>query len=302
MATHITLSERDFALLRLLEMTPATASHIRKASATFHGEPFRDDRRVRERLQTLAQSGFTKTCSAALIGGGSAHYYRLSPFGYRAIHPDAEQLLPKSLNADIAPSRFQHAMTTADVIVHTLLACHGSSVRVLQFMGDGKLTLEVGEYRQQPDCHFQLEHAGCFFNFLFEVDNATEPIDSRREQSIRVKILGYESYMDWVLHVWKNAGRAGIRPSFRVVFLTKSATRANHILYLAQSLARNKDRRLVIATTQDVFLGCSMAATLPIVNDHHGHWQSLVNVQPSAGYGPRPPIRLQPPVAQFGIV
>lgn len=296
MPTVVTLSERDFALLRLLDMTPATAAQLRKASTTFPGEAFRDERRVRERMQTLTRAGFTKTCSAALIGGGSAHYYRLTPSGYRAIHQNAESSLPKSLSADIAPSRFQHAMTTADVIVHTLVACHSSRVRVLQFLGDGRLTLEVGEYRQQPDCHFQLEHGGCFFNFLFEVDNATEPIDSRREQSIRTKILGYETYMDWVLHVWKNAGRMGIRPSFRVVFLTKSATRANHILYLAHSLARNNDRRLIYATTQDAFFAEPSAVTRPMVNDHFGHWQALVNAQPTTKFN-RTPIRLTPPVA-----
>ncbi len=297
MSHSVNLSPRDFALLRLLEMTPATAAQIRKASATFPGEPFRDERRARERLQTLTNAGFTRTHSATVVGGGLSHYYRLTPSGYRALHGQSEGTPPKTFFAAIAPSRFQHAIATADVIAHVLTACNDAHVQILNFLGDGRLTLEVGEYRQQPDCHFQLQHSGRLFNTLFEVDNATEPLDSRREHSIRTKILGYESYQDWVLRLWKDSGRVGVRPAFRVVFLTKGADRANHILWLANNLATNKDRRLIYATTQDTFLGASLAVTSPILNDHRGHWQALVNSQPTAGFAPRPPIRLSPPIA-----
>ncbi len=302
MATVVSLSGRDLAMLRLLEMTPATAAQIRRASATFPDEPFRDERRVRERLQTLTGGGFTRSCNASLQRGGSTHYYRLTSVGYRAIYPDAVDPLPKNLHTDIAPSRFHHAMVTADVIVHVLVSSHESHVLIHQFHGDGRLTLEVGEYRQQPDCHFQLSNGGLTFNLLFEIDNATEPLDSRREQSIRTKILGYESYQDWVLQLWRESHRTGVRPSFRVAFLTRGAERANHILWLAQSLARNKDRRLIYATTQDAFLGCPMVVTSPIFNDHHGNWQPLVNAQPTAAFIPRSPIRLRPPAATQAIV
>jgi len=302
MATQISLSDRDFAMLKLLEMTPATAAQIRRASESFPGDSFRDERRVRERLQTLSHAGFTKTCSAALATGGAAHYYRLSPQGFRTIHPELQEPPPKQLATDIAPSRFNHAMATADIIVHVLVSAFHSRVRVDRFLGDGRLILEVGEYRQQPDCFFQLAFAGRSFNLLFEVDNATEPIDSKREQSIRTKILGYESYQDWVLNLWKNSGKQGARPSFRTVFLTTGAARTNHILWLAQSLARNKDRRLVYATSQDQFLGSTDSLAAPIFNDHFGQWRALLNPQPTSGFSPRPPVRLRPPVAPISIV
>ena len=51
---------RDEALLRLLERTPVTTALILKAGETFPGETFRDDRRVRERLQTLAAAGYVR--------------------------------------------------------------------------------------------------------------------------------------------------------------------------------------------------------------------------------------------------
>ena len=57
MSNPIALSPRDHALLSFLEMTPATAAQIRKASAAFPGEPFRDDRRVRERVSALHAAG-----------------------------------------------------------------------------------------------------------------------------------------------------------------------------------------------------------------------------------------------------
>jgi hypothetical protein len=192
-------------------------------------------------------------------------------------------------------------MATAEVIVQTLVACHAANVRILQSHGDGRLTLAIGEYRQQPDCHFQFEQGGKVFNVLFEIDNATEPLESPREQSIQTKLLGYEAYQDWVLRGWKEHGRQGPRPQFRVVFLTLGPDRACHMLWLARKCARNPDRRLCYAATQDVYLAEPRAVTSPILNDHHGNWQSLVNLQPSAQYI-RDPVRLSPPLAPPGIV
>lgn len=74
----VLLSDRDLAMLRLLDLTPATAMQIRKASVTFGDDPFRDERRVRERLQTLAEVGLVRAFPAGMPGGGVMHYYRLT--------------------------------------------------------------------------------------------------------------------------------------------------------------------------------------------------------------------------------
>jgi len=296
MTQGVILSQRDLALLRLLDVTPATAAQIRKASVTFDADHFRDERRVRERLQALGEAGLVKSWPAAVPGGGLMSYYRLTLEGHRAAFPDATEAPSRTILQEIAPSRLHHAMITADAIVHSLASCHGRGVRVLRALGDGRLTLQVGEFRQQPDFHLQLGYADRTFNLVFEIDNATEPLDSRREQSIRTKILGYETYQDWVLRRWKESGEEGSRPSFRVVFVTTGVERANHILWLARELARNKDRRLVYATTQDAYLGEPQAVTQPILNDHHGHWQALVNLQPTSRFL-REPIRLTRPIA-----
>ena len=300
MSHPVALSKRDVEVLGLLEMTPATATHIQRASATFSAEPFRDERRVRERMLTLGQAGFVQTFPAAVAGGGLRQYYRLTAAGFRVLHPDDDQVPPRTLLTEISPSRFEHAMATADVVVHTLVSCHAGHVRILQYHGDGQLTLAVGEYRQRPDCHFRLKHAGQVFNLLFEIDNATEPVDSLREQSIRMKLLGYESYQDWVLRGLRDRGRQGPRPAFRVVFLTRGVNRVNHILWLARYCARNKDRRLVYAAAQDAYLGASRAVTDPLFNDHHGQWRALCDVHPSSAFL-RAPIRLAPPLGRATI-
>jgi len=300
MSPAVILSKRDMEILRLLEMTPATAAHVHKASRTFSGELFRDERRVRERMQSLTQAGFTQSFPAAVAGGGLRHYYRLTAGGFRMLHPQDDRHPPRTLVAEISPSFLDHAMTTADVIVHTLTSCHDGCVRILQYHGDGRLTLEVGEYRQQPDCHFQLEHGGRIFNLLFEIDNATEPLDSLREQSIRTKLFGYESYQDWVLRLWREQGRQGPRPAFRVVFLTRGVNRANHILWLASQCARNQERRLAYAATQDAYLGEPRAVGSPLFNDHHGGWQALCDIHPSSAVM-RERVRLSRPLARNAV-
>ncbi len=301
MSNAVVLSERDLSLLRLLEMTLATAAQLRKASITFPGEPFRDERRVRERLQTLAAAELVRAWPAAVSGGGLMHYYRLTAVGFRSIHPDHPDAPARTLVSEIAPSRFQHAMATAEIIVHTIVACHESRVRILRYHGDGRLTLAAGAYVQQPDCHFQFEQGERIFNVLFEVDNATEPIDSTRASSIKAKLLGYEAYQDWVWDNWRRGGRQGPRPYFRVVFLTRGAERAVHILWCAKQCARNSARRLCYAGTQDAYLSDPRAVTTPLLNDHHGGWQSLVNVHPSSIIL-RSPIRLTSPPVRSPIL
>src|SRR5206468_10790649 len=116
------------------------------------------------------------------------------------------------------------------------------------------LTLSVGQYSQQPDFHIQFRYGNRTFNVLFEVDRATESIDSIADQSIRQKLLGYEAYQDMVWQTWKQNGEQGMRPYFKVAFLTTSTARSYHILALARDIARNRDRRLCYAATQAEFL------------------------------------------------
>ena len=95
-------------------------------------------------MLALSNAGFVQSFPAAVAGGGLRHYYRLTAAGYRVLHPDRDQAPGRMIVAEISPSRFQHAMATADVIVHTLVSCHAARVQILQYHGDGQLTLGVG--------------------------------------------------------------------------------------------------------------------------------------------------------------
>ena len=75
------------ALLRLLELTPATAVDIHKASVSFgtSEEPgqFADPRRVREKLESLVAAGLVVFYEYALGGRHTMKFYQLARDGYR---------------------------------------------------------------------------------------------------------------------------------------------------------------------------------------------------------------------------
>ena len=278
------LSSRDLALLQFLSRTPATAALIMKASVTFNGYPFTGERRVRERLQALAQAKLVSRFPLALTGGGLASYYKLTPEGYRVIRgPDAE-LPHKSFFGALAPSRLLHSLELAETIVHSLVAAHTHHMKLSNFHRENELVLEIGHHRTSPDCHMQFTTSGKTFNVLFEIDRSTESLDSAAANSIRNKILAYEAYQDWAWQGWKQAGEGGPRPYFRVAFLTATVERAYNVLALAHDYARNKDRRLCYATPLDSFLAEAGALSVPLFLDHHGNWQALVNIHSSAPF------------------
>jgi hypothetical protein len=289
------LAPRDQALLQFLDRTPATAQQILRASVTFAGEGFRDERRVRERLQTLANGRLVRSFTLAVTGGGLANYYKLTAEAYRLLHGPAAPLPHRSAFSELPPSRLLHTLELADLVTHTMVAAHTRRIAVTKFHRENELVLEIGPHRVSPDCHVQLAAGGRVFNVLFEIDRSTESVDSVAQNSIRSKLDAYEAYQDHVLAIWKNGGRQAARPAFRVAFLTRTEERTHNILAMAFDRARNPDRRLCYAATLDHYLGEPDALQFPLFLDHHGGWQALVNTQPTAAYL-RTPIRINPRV------
>jgi hypothetical protein len=287
------LSQRDRDLLLFLYRTPATAAQILKASVAFDEGEYRDERRVRERLQALAKQKLVRSFPLAISGGGLANYYRLTPEGYRVVKGEESELPHRSQFAELPPSRLMHSLQLADVIAHVHSLAHRQRVRLTSFHRENELILEVGNHRVVPDCHLQLETSGRTFNLLVELDRSNESLDGIAATTIRTKLLGYEAYQDYVLGIWKNNGEQGARPAFRVVFLTMSAERALHILALARDCARNRDRRLCYAATIDGFLSDPQGLRTPIFLDHGGRWNTLVNPFPTATFQ-RAPVRIPP--------
>lgn len=288
-------SARDEALLRLLDHTPATTALILKACETFPGEPFRDERRVRERLRTLADSGLVRPFPATHGIGGPVNWYKLTPEGFRCLHGIDRPLPPRSWFEAISPSRFQHTQVLSEVIVHTIVSAHRERSTISYFSGDRETLIEAGSQTLRPDCFFQFSLSGKQFNVYFEIDQSTESVNSHSEQSIRTKLVAYERCQDSFIDWWKSQGERGPRPYFRVAFLTRSRDRAYHILWLAGHCAVNSGRRLVYAATQESFLAEQCCLQAPLFLDHHGHWQALVNLHPSSNFR-RTPVRLTRPV------
>jgi hypothetical protein len=107
-------------LLRLLDRTPTTTQLILKASSTFPGGPFRDERRARERLQRLAAARLLRAFPASQGIGGPVNWYKLSAEGYRVLHGPEITLPHRTRFEATSPSRFHHVQTLAEVIVHLL--------------------------------------------------------------------------------------------------------------------------------------------------------------------------------------
>jgi len=296
MANTVTLSARDFSLLRLLSWTPATAVLLLRASIAFEGEPFKDERRLRERLQTLSAAGFVRSWSAAHAGGGLQKYYKLTPLGFERLYGPATTKPPRTFFIEISPSLFEHTLKLAEVIVETARAAHAGRVLIRQLFRENELTFAAGSDRVQPDCFLRLEFCKKPFNVAFEVDQGTEPLNSGAEHSIRSKLRIYDAYQETLLAEWLASGKSWQRPRFRVAFLTTSIERVHHILSIAAQTTTNGKRRLVLAATQDCYLSEPDSLRSPIFLDHTGEWQSLVNLHPTSSFH-KHPVRLHPLVA-----
>jgi hypothetical protein len=301
MSNRVSLSSRDVSLLRLLSWTPATTTLLLRASPSFEGDPFTDERRIRERLQSLGAAGFVRSWSSAQAGGGLKNYYKLTPSGFQRLYGNESPQPSRAFFVEISPSLFDHTFRLAEVIVEVVRACHEKRVTIERFIRENELSFRVGVDQVQPDCFFRLKSGGRTFNLAFEIDNSTESLDSHAVNSVRTKLRIYDVYQEVVLSQWLAAGRKWERPRLRVVFLTRSIERAYHILSLAAATTRNRTRRLVYAATHESFVTEPHPLNDPIFLDHFGAWQSLIDLHPTAPSS-KTPVRLTRAIeSPFGV-
>lgn len=295
MSNRVSLSPRDLSVLRLLSWTPATTSLLWRASTTFEGDPFIDERRIRERLQTLCEAGFVRSWATAHAGGGLENYYKMTPVGFELLYGADSPQPPRAFFTEVSPSLFEHTFRLAEAIVETVRACHTRRVKIDRFIRENDLTFRVGDEQVQPDCMFRMSTGGKAFNIAFEIDNSTESLDSLAASSVRRKLATYHGYQELVLSQWRAAGKQWERPRFRVVFLTQSIERAHHILSLAAETTRSTSRRLAYAATLESYVTADDPLHTPIMLDHRGEWRSLVDLHPTAPHR-NAPVRLARPV------
>lgn len=292
MSNRVTLSPRDVSLLRLLSWTPATTELLLRASLAFEGEPFPDERRLRERLQALQAAGFVRSWPSALGRGGLRNYYKLTPPGFQRLHGTEVTMPTRAFFAEVSPSLFDHTFRLAEAIVEVVRACHRKRVTIERFIRENELTLGVGNEHVLPDGFFRLKSGGRFFHLAFEIDNSTESLHSDAANALRRRLTTYHAYQESVLAHWLAGGKTTERPRFRVVFLTRSVERAYHLLSLAAKTNSRPNRRLVYAATHEAFVTEAEPLHEPIFLDHFGGWQSLVDLHPTAP-SKKTPVRLE---------
>ena len=208
---------------------------------------------------------------------------------------------PRAFFAEVSPSLFEHTFRLAEVIVETVRASHSKRVTIERFIRENELTLAAGDTEVQPDWFFRLMTGGRAFNLAFEIDQSTESVDSHAASSLRRKLSIYHAYQERVLTEWLRAGKTWERPRFRVVFLTKSVARAYHILALAADTTVTRSRRLVLATTFETYVTEESPLHAPVLLDHHGAWQSLIDLHPTSTFR-KTPVRLARPVeSRLGV-
>ena len=200
---NIRLTERDHDILRLLDRTPASSALILKASSCF-AATFEDLRRVRERMQALAAGGWVRSSPMATTSRRAANWHRLTPDGYRLLY-GADAVLPhKTTFMPMPPSRQEHTLWLAEVIVQTMVVAERSLLSINDYRRENSVVLSLGSETLKPDGSMQLQTAdGRQFNFFLELDNGTEPVRSpQQRQSLERKIRFYERLQDAVLANW----------------------------------------------------------------------------------------------------
>jgi len=301
MATKIAINRRVKEILRLLDHTPLPAHLILEGSQTF-GSPEESDtgfgtvRRVRQRMLDLVRAKLVTLHEFTLAGRGTMNFYHLAPDGYRVLYHDDPPPEHRRFFRPAANLNWEHTYANARVIVKTLVAAHRAGIRVNSLRREGELTLTARNRSVQPDHFFQLAASGSVFNMLFEIDRQSETLDGHRVKAWRQRILTYQAYQEKLLaHHRKERLRR-----LRVIFLTISMQHAYNFLALARDLAANPRRLLFYASTIDTYLSEERALTQPILLDHRGHFQSLVNLHSSSQFQRTPVILprqvLEPPL------
>lgn len=267
--------ERDAEILRTMHQLGAvTPQHILTVSRTWEA-PFPDLHTVRRRLRKLRHAGWTREYPLTAHIPNARHYYRLTRQGFRMIYPESPMPEDTFFRA-VADARQRHTFALADVLAHTHAACAAHRVCVMAFRREDEITLDGGGFAASPDHFLQLKNSGMTFNLFLEVDRGTEPVESEGFNSVRRKLAAYEVYQDAALAQWDFR--------FRVAFLTTSIERVHTILRSALRLAKNRDRLVCYAAPMNSYLAETDPLRTPLFLDHHGRWQALVDIHPTAQF------------------
>ena len=284
-ATLRLVTPRDIEILTALDRCPLSATQLLKISATFTF-PFTTERRVRERLFLLCESGRVRRWQYATAGRGAPNYYTLSRLGFQILH-GADAIPPtKRTFESIGLAQQHHTQSLADFIVHTAVAAHRQGIAFTGFYRENTLRLTVGEESLFPDAAFQLiETTGQEYDFFAEVDAGTERIRSEKDlDSWERKIRLYDRLQD------QSPKR------FRVlVITTRSEQRMHHILDAVATLVTNPHRSLFYGVCLPRYLDQEDALWATCFRDQRGTLVALLprRSTPQPAWSPLP-VRVLP--------
>lgn len=265
------MTERDREILLALDRCPLTVRQLLALSETF-ALPFTSQRRVQERLQTLARRGLVRAAPFFLPGWATSNYFVRTLDGWRTLHDDEAPLPSRRSCEPLSHARLPHWHALADFLVHTLRAAHRAGIALEAFHPENALRLEVAGQSRYPDSAFRLVRPddGKRFPFFVELDNATQPVYAQTAGSWQGKIRFYEAYRD-------HCRRAGKEDAFRVLVLsTGGGQRVQHILQAASALMVRKDRSIFYGLPLATYLGQDAPLTAPLFRDNLGRLIPLV--------------------------
>lgn len=276
------LTGRDSDTLFALDRCPLTAAQLLKLSTTF-ALPFTTERKVRARMQALADSGrVVHRWPYSIAGRGGLQYYTLTRLGYRFLYGPDAPAPAKGVFSRIGVARQQHSYDLAEFIVHAAVAAHTRGGYLSGFCRENSVRFTDGVESVFPDCAFQL----CLptqqdFGFMVELDCGTERVRSQQDVDCwERKIRIYEGLQD------------SYATRFRVlVVATRGISRVRNILATAARLARNPKRSLFYGITLDAFLASPDAIAASCFLDHQGRAVSLL---PAAALTLRPSAKPDP--------
>lgn len=267
------LTPRDTDILSALDRCPLTAGQLLTLSETF-SYPFTSERKVRARMQVLAESGRVRRWPYLAIDGRVAPtYYTLTRKGYRLLYgADAIPHVRRAFDP-VAIGRQRHTYAMAQFIVATFVAAKRAGVQVVNFGRENSVCLTAGQEQLYPDTTLTLLPPwGGAFHFCVEIDGGTERMRSEKDvDSWERKIRLYEAVQD------------AATERYRVLAVSlDSQIRSHNILSIAAGVARNPCRCLVYGITLESYLQHPLPLTSPCFMDHCGRKTELLKQVPTA--------------------
>ena len=259
-------TERDREILTALDLVPLTVPQLLKLSETFR-QPFTSERRVRERLQQLTETGWVLRWPYATAGPGAPLYYKPSRLGFALIHGEHATAPTKRAFQPVGLLKQAHTIALAAFLVQTCVAAHRLGYLVTNVYRENTFKLQSGAGTVYPDDTFQIRTSNdTAFNFFLEIDCSTERIRSTKDaDSWERKLRTYDRWQT------QSTTRARV-----LIVAVRDGDRIAHILETAAQVTENPQRSLFYGVSLPDFLATSEPLTSACFRDHRGNPVALI--------------------------